>query len=637
MRLYDKKQPFAEQAVVFLSIFAADTTIMKRRNALILLVLLCCSLWGKAQDWKVLFSANGGFYDDVFDLELFSTHPQGRIFYTTNGNRPTAQSQRYTEPLTLDERLYSNSDIYTIQISPEDLIYIPDSVQHCIVIRAAVFDENDSCISEVATNSYFIHSLGCDSHELPVVSICADSLDLFDYHYGIFVPGIHFNSSNPYWTGNYYQSGLDWERPMNIEFYELNNTGINQQAGMRTHGGNGRRFQQKSIKLYARESYGQKRFDHRFFETIPQDSFKHLVLKPFASSWNNTGINDHISNRIAAHLNVESLADRPVILYLNGEYWGIYYIHERPDERFLEDHFDIDPDNVNIISGWYSFAEHGTSTHFDDLYHWMETADLTVAEQYDWLKSQMDIDNFIDYQILELFLENTDWPRNNVRCWQLGDGKWRWIFYDGDACICWVTFNAFDNSVYVGDDLWPSSSNASLFFRKLLYNNEFSEQFNARFLELLNTAFSYDTTGPIFADIKQKLEPEIPFQSDRFGIPTDISTWDTFMGHSHWFLMKRGEYLAPVLKDFVGSYLITQELTHGGVFPNPSRGTVYLRYTADSQENTVVFVYDALGRQVYSQTVSMASGLNTVTLDLPLSPGLYFLKINNHVFKILRQ
>ena len=613
---------------------------MKRKVfACLTIVLLLLPFSSKAQPCeKVSFSVPGGFYEESPTLELFPFYQQHHIRFTTNGNRPTAQSRLYAEPLMLDSCLYSTSDIYTIQISPEDMMFVPESIQHCIVIRAAVFDENDSCISEVATQSYFIHSLGCDSFGLPVVSICADSLDLFDYDRGILVPGVFFDPSDPTWTGNYYQSGADWERPMNIEFYELDNTGINQQAGLRTHGGNGRRYPQKSLKIYAREMYGKKHFEHRFFETIPQNTFKHLVLKPFSSSWNNTGINDHISNQIAAQLNVEALASRPVILYLNGEYWGIYYIHERPDERYLEDHFGIDIDHVNIISNWSSLLDHGISVHFEALFHWMETADLTDPEQYDRLKSQIDIDNFIDYQILELFIENNDWPANNMRCWQEDNGPWRWIFYDGDACLCWVTFNAFDHSVYVGDESWPSNTNATLFFRKLLVNYEFRQRFGDRFHELLNTVFSYDNTGLMFADIKQKLEPEIPLQSDRFGFPADVPTWNTYMNHTLWFLMKRTEYIEPVLNEFLDTWKVDETpLAQCEVFPNPSRGSVYLRYTADRQEKATVVVYDALGRQVFCQTVSMASGPNTIALDIPLAPVLYFLKINDRVIKIVRQ
>lgn len=145
---------------------------------------------------KACFSVKGGFYEESPLLEIFPFYQQHHIRFTINGNRPTAESRLYTEPLLLDESFFSTSDIYTIPISPDNLVYVPDSVRHCIVIRAAVFDENDSCISDVSTNSYFIRSLGGDTHDLPAVSLCLDSLDLFDYEHGIFVPGVFFDSLN---------------------------------------------------------------------------------------------------------------------------------------------------------------------------------------------------------------------------------------------------------------------------------------------------------------------------------------------------------------------------------------------------------------------------------------------------------
>ena len=302
-------------------------------------------LGAKAQNDTVLFSVKGGFYENVFALQLSRNNPQNHIHYTTNGNCPTAQSPLYTEPLVLDARLYSKSDIYTILNCPEQEFFLPDSVRHCIVIRAAVFDENDNCVSQVMTNSYFISALGCDTHGLPAVSVCADSLDLFDYERGIFVPGIYFDTLYPYFTGNYFMRGLEWERVCNFEYYELNNTGINQQVGLRTHGKKARYQGQKGMKIYAREEYGKKRIKHRFFENIPLDDFKHLCLKPYMSAWNGSGSKDYIMSRIAQHVNVESPSSRACVLFLNGEYWGLYYVAEKPDERFLEDHLDINIDS----------------------------------------------------------------------------------------------------------------------------------------------------------------------------------------------------------------------------------------------------------------------------------------------------
>lgn len=607
---------------------------MKRRVWLLVLVFIA-AFSAKAQNDTVIFSSKGGFYEETFALQLYHINQQYHIRYTTNGNRPTAQSPVYADSLWLDETKYSESNIYTIQISPDDLVFVPDSVKHCIVIRAAVFDENDSCVSQVMTQSYFIKALGCDTHGLPTVSICADSLDLFDYESGIFVPGAYFDTLDPDWSGNYYQSGMEWERPMNIEFYELDNTGINQQAGIRTHGGNGRRFQQKCVKIYAREEYGKKRFKHKFFETIPINNFKHLVLKPFAASWNQSGVNDHICNQIASQLNLESLASRPVVLYLNGEYWGIYYIHERPDERYLEDHYGVDIDHVNIMANWVDVADHGTAANFIDLFRWVEEADLTTPEDYAYFESHVDIDNFVDYQIFEMFIENCDWPANNMRCWQEDNGPWRWIFYDGDACLLWMTFYAFDNAVYDGDSIWPSSAGSTLFFRKLLENEDFQSRFISRFQELLNTSFSNEVTSPIFEEIKLRIEPEVPLQSERFGFPESMEEWASDMAKVEYFLRARPNYVLEPLNDLLIGIPENQSVESIMCFPNPFSDEIHLRLLSDDNKVGEIAIYDVLGRKVLSEAFSTETG-NEITLNPSLPAGVYVLKVGSHSRRIVR-
>ena len=602
------------------------------------ILLIACLMVGcvaQAQNDTVLFSARGGFYYEVLPLELYNIHPENHIRYTTNGNRPDANSPLYEEALELNEQLYSNSDIYTILNCPEQDFFLPDSVQHCIVIRAAVFDENDNCVSKVVTHSYFIHALGCDTHGLPAISLCADSLDLFDYETGIFVPGIYYDPINPNWTGNYYQTGRTWERLMNIEFYELDNAGLNQQAGIRTHGGNGRRFQQKCLKIYARDEYGKKRFKHKFFETIPNNSFKHLILRPFASSGLVSGTNDHLCNLIASQLNVETLASRPVVLYINGEYWGIYYIHERPDERYLEDHFDIDIDAVNLLSGWSPVLDYGSAENYNNLCQWLETADLRQPEEYAYFVSQIDLDNFIDYQILELFIENEDWPANNMRCWQLGNGPWRWIFYDGDACLRWMTFYTFDYAVYDGEDTWPSSAKSTLFFRKLLQNTDFKYRFERRFLELLDTAFDYSVTGVFYNQIKMSLEPEIPYQSGRFGSPESIDSWYDNMNMVKSFLMYRAVAIASHYHDLVWD--VPEQLENAfSCYPNPSWQEIHIRYDVEEHDTQEIAIYDMMGRKVFAMPLQSDNANQTITFNPHLDAGVYVLRIGKLTQKIVR-
>ena len=96
-------------------------------------------------------------------------------------------------------------------------------MQKCIIIRAAAFDSDGNHVGATTTNSYFIKSLDDYPTDLPVVSLCADSTALFGYEEGIYLHGGAHNNS--------LQHGMEWERLCNVEFYEHNNSGINQLAG----------------------------------------------------------------------------------------------------------------------------------------------------------------------------------------------------------------------------------------------------------------------------------------------------------------------------------------------------------------------------------------------------------------------
>lgn len=598
---------------------------MIRLRHLLTATLLLCLAFAKAQE--VTFSTPGGFYDNPFELTLSCNQQDKVIHYTTNGNTPTANDPVYRTPLLLDERRFSHSDIYTIPNCPDDMWYLPETVQKCIVIRAAAFDKSGNMAGKVTTNSYLIKSLGADSHGLPVISICADSLDLFDYEWGIFVPGATYDPANPGETGNYYQSGREWERPMNIEFYELDNTGINQKAGIRTHGGNGRKLQQKCLKIYARDEYGKKRFKHQFFETIPDSSFKHLIIKPFTSSWTYSGINDYVSNQIAARLNLETVASRPVVLYLNGEYWGIYYIHEKPDERYLETHCHVNIDDVNIIEDWHGTCEAGNNINFLELYDFIANNDLSEADAYSFVTSRMDISNFIDYQIFEIFSANLDWPANNMRCWQEGDDSWRWFFFDGDIGLIQKEFDAFANATYDGPSGYPASSRSTLFLRKLLENELFKVDFLNRFNQLLHSAFAYETTKPLKDRAFEKLKDEIPNQVARFHCPESFHLWEQHMDGIDAFLSLRERYVIEQMHDY---YLPDNyNLTIGSLYPSPAQSEIHIQTHLDKTALTAVQIIDIKGRVRWSMEQAFGAGPSEFVLPIQLPSGVYILRIGD--------
>ncbi|MBR4134950.1 MAG: CotH kinase family protein [Bacteroidales bacterium] len=593
-------------------------------------------LFCHGQDDTVSFSRRGGVYANAFSVSLSCQSPTHHIRYTLNGSTPDQNSILYTSPVMLSTKLCTTSDIYKIPISPADEFYLPDSVTKAIVIRAAAFDDMGNRVSRVVTQSYFISSLGCTLHGLPVVSICADSLALFDHDTGILVPGVHLDPDDPKMTGNYAQEGRAWERLINIEYYTDGNNGFNQAAGLRTHGGIlARRAQQKGLKIYAREEYGKKNFKYRIFEETDLKKFKHLILKPFRNACTPAGVHDWLANHIASELDMEFTATRPVTLFLNGEYWGIYFIQEKIDDRYIEGHFDIDHDSVNVINCWGEL-ESGSSDSWYSLYYSLWASDLSDPDQYYHYSRQIDLHNFIDYYIFELFSANWDWPCNNVRCWQTSDGSpWRWVFYDGDCCFDSSNPDMYGYATYTGPQYWPSCTWSTLFFRKFLENESFKNQFLHRLEAVNSNHFSYKHTKKYLDKIRNLLREEIPQQSQRFNNPKNMNEWEQACQYIDDFLARRENQFWDETKTFF--HLGDDHITSVKGYPNPMlRGEkLNLMITTEEESTVGVSIYDINGRFLKGQYIFLEQGENIVSLDVGFLTGVIVVKIGKHSEKVI--
>lgn len=586
-----------------------------------------------AQTERVAFSSPGGFYEQSFLLSLSCEHPNHHVRYTTNGNTPNPSSQRYEAPLFLDSHLYSSSDLFTITISPDSLKYVPDSVRHIIVIRAAVFDENDLCVSETFTNTYLIRSLmGVDSSKLPVVSLCSDSLSLFDYETGIMVPGTNWDPDDPLHTGNYYMKGKDWERTANVEFYESDGIcGLNQTCGLRTHGNLSRRYPAKGLKVYARNEYGKSNFEYQIFPDSPLNKYKRLIFKPFAVFWPYSGTQDYFCNTLAHQSKVDAPCIRPALLYLNGEFWGIYFIQEKIDEEYLEAHFGVDEKNCNIIENWKGTAENGTNKNFLKMMRWMKDTDLSVDANYDRVCDLIDVDNFINYMIFETFVANKDWPGNNMRCWQDGNGPWKWVFFDGDAAIIHKDLDVFvRTALYTGPDTWSNYPEVTLLFGKLLENNQFKTTFKTRAQELCGNEFQYGNTSEILHDLIETLRPNIPEQQLRFGYPHPLSLWDFGNDLIDDFLYHRVERYLEAIDDFPlfkTDYRLS-DLDQFICYPNPSEGIFTIRMKEAWPHSVEINIYSITGMPLYHKTLDTPEEEGLV-FDSNLPAGVYIIQIGS--------
>lgn len=595
---------------------------MKR---LIYTLLLLFPMVLSAQVDMIRFSHQGGFYETSFNLSMYCSEGN-HICYTTNGSLPTASSTLYGSPLHMDASLCSKSNIYTIVNCPPFVYHSVDDVERAIVIRAAAFDGSGNRVSPVVTNSYFIKELGCDLHGLPVLSIVTDSLSLFDYETGIFVPGASYNPTDSLTTGNYWNKGREWEREVNMEFYEIDNHGVNQVCGLRIHGGASRWFQQKGMRLYAREEYGKKRFTHRFFETTPIASFKHLNLHPFrCSNWLQTGGQDYLSQRLAADLNIDGLAVRQAVVFINGEYWGIYTLEESADERYLEDHYEISLDEVNILKFW-GVPQYGDPTEWREVLRFMKTADLNQPEDSAYAYSHIDVPSFIDYILLETYSANLDWPQNNVRIWQPASGQpFRCIFYDGDGCFTRYWFDAMEHAT--------NSDVNSRVINCFLGSDRFRYDFYQRYLQLKSTVLSYSNMSQVLDRYRRLVEGEVAKQAERFHFPLDEERWQADMDKVDEFLRMRYEYYETEWNWIGVKELETKPLLT--CYPNPSEGRFDLCVVASTPNECIIEMLDMTGRKVLAKSASLLEGENHFETGEGLSPGLYLIRVGDAMQRIV--
>jgi hypothetical protein len=592
--------------------------------------------------FQLEFSATGGVYATPFDLSI-TTDVEGLVVrYTTDGSAPTATSTIAAATIALSNGLVSTADISQVQITPisQHLPPDPSSVPKVIVITAAAFTAQGQRVSEPVTHTYVVGELGMGHGNLPIVSIAIERNGLFDPDTGIFVPGVHWEASNPEWTGNYYQTGSGWEREMHVEMLESNGTvGFRQRAGLRTHGGNSRRFPQKGMRLYARSEYGQSRFNHAVFPEKSIDSFKRFILRPFMSSWSQNGIDDILSNRLAVGLETDFMGSRTVAVYINGEFWGIYTMQERPDERYLEDNHGIDRDDVDIISAWWGEESHGDNTAWFDLYNSMEAANLSDSDQYAAMTDRIDIANFIDYQLLQIFIANYDWPANNMRCWfdRTPGGQWRWIFFDGDAGLQTCDFQGFEHATSTSDQGWPTNAQSTLFLRRFLENPDFLDLFIERAEMLLNTRFAAAQSTPLFDEIRADIEDEVPLQLARFGFPESMELWNARMESCHDFLHCRPCGMVEQMEAFfgvtvhvpqclIGISTASTTLSSLHLSPNPNEGVFRVDNVDSFSENVDVTIHDMTGRSL--PTTVWKEDVQTLKVDASALPaGFYVVRI----------
>ena len=594
----------------------------------------------------VAFSSEGsGFYEEGFELSLNSVMGD-EIYYTLNGEEPGIGDILYEGPISINDRdgdpnhfcnFPTTPDFetgYPIWEDPEVLL------DKATVLRFCTFRDGVKT-GRVETRTFFID----DEFTLPVLSIVSNEEGLFSDETGIYVPGNSFNPDELYSSGNYFKRGENWEREAHIDmFNEYGEHVLESDCGIRIHGGYSRISSLKSMKFYARSEYGDKYFDYQLMPQSENDRYKRFMIRTPMSDWGNTVIKDELSHVISEDLDFPNLNSQPVVVFLNGEYWGVLSIRDRIDKYYLEYEEGADRDSVNLVlGGWGLFPEEGSADEMLDLRDWIESNGLVEDENLEYVETIMDVDNYIDYCIAQMFVANYDWPGNNVRLWSPtnGEGRWRWIFYDIDGGFGNHKTNIFEHCMEDDPEVvWPNSAHSTFMFRHLITNEGFVERFTERWASVLLDDFSTSRLLSLTSEVKNKYTLEMSQHIERWKYPESVEQWENEVDNTLAdFFEKRPCVIEEQIIEFFNLEhfkFSCEDMPEIGtllLFPSPNDGNFQVLNNSFATIRGDLVITDLSGATVFKKTQVYLDGFQTYSISSNnLSPGMYILNFRGLEF-----
>lgn len=548
------------------------------------------------------FSHSPGFYLEEFSLELKHVDPEATIYYTLDGSEPTNKSLVYSEPILVSTEIAKKQLLSEVNVlgAYERRRVATDHVGQLLfkgynswqvennfqatVIRAVAYKDG-KITSPVATQTFFVDPNMDQHYTLPIISLVTDPNNLIDNRNGIYVAGAFYYNSRPdrpwHNPANYNRRGIDWERPISVEFFEPEGTlGFAQNMGIRIHGGVTRAFPQKSIRLYARSQYDSTNvINYPIFPDLlkngddqPLLEFHRILLRNSGNDWVRTHFADALMQGLIAHRQLDTMAYRPTNVFINGEYWGILNLREQYDQHYVATNYGIDPDDVVILDGRYHGLDKGVpgdEQHYARMLSTAQSIDITKQENYEQIKKLVDIENFIDYFIAEIYYTNTDWPAGNIKFWRKRteayepdapyghDGRWRWMMFDTDFGFGY----AHGADAHLHNSLQHALDNHGHLLRALLPNQVFRNQFINTFADHLNTSFRPERVISLIDQMESTLLPDIGNHIQRWGQPTtSVEDWHANVDTFRDFGLKRASSMRDILvKHFKlqGTYQLT--------------------------------------------------------------------------------
>ncbi|MCL2764659.1 MAG: CotH kinase family protein [Treponema sp.] len=507
-----------------------------------------------------IFSRSSGLYPEEFDLTLIA--PDGTvIYYSIDGSIPDRSKEGNGRVFRYDGsiRVQNRNGQPNLLATPENTAkffghvddprgfmpdpYIPTNAQvpKATVIRAVAVNAN-GVRSDPVTRTFFIGDNLAEYGNNPVISIVTDPYNLLDESYGIYVRGRDTNRwfARDSSTGSVYNfnlSGRDREREIRFELFDgQRNIAASTGAGIRVRGGYTRAQGQKSFNLYFRSEYGISDLNYHLIpgafnadRRTPTTRYRDFILRSGGQDAEMTKLRDVYQQSLFRDRNFATQAGIPGIVYLNGEYWGVYNIQERFSDRYVEyKNYAVNRSNVIIFTPWELDEGINTDWAFFNVYRDFQNMDFSVPANYEIFCNTVDIQSYIDYFAAQIYIHNWDWPQNNFRMWRVrtpeagpyGDGKWRFMMYDTD-----ISSGIYDNGSITGHGdnkdafrrILDKDDHSSRIFQSLVMNNDFSRQFVMTMMDLYNVNFEYDACVRKLDEMAAVYRPLMPANYARFG------------------------------------------------------------------------------------------------------------------------
>lgn len=494
------------------------------------------------------FSVASGFYDENVSVEL--TSPEGfDIYYTLDGSDPAESDSAYlySTALTARDRTAKSNNLSSISPS-EFSVYnstaapSDSNVAKPTVIRAAC-KSDDGIYSKTVTNTYFI-GVRFSYYNAAVLSITVAEDDLFDYDTGIYTKGKYYDvwkTENPgtadYWgtTGNYSQRGKEWEKDCHIEFFETDKTlAFSQDCGIRIQGGTSRTNIQKSFRFFARDEYGNNRFEYPIFNDTDTDAnkpdeYKTFVVRNGGNDVSYSKYSDALLQDLVSDLSMTTQTTRPCVLFLNGEFWGMYVMQQDYKEQLIEDKYDIENDNVLLTkNGNPETGDAADKELYRDLYRYILNNDMSVPNNYTTACTMLDMDSFVDYIAVQMYISNADcywgnwsmWRAREVEDDEYGDGRWRMLMFDTEYSS-WLYGN--DNTSYKLNNIntycvTGDGSRHVQMMAALMKNSDFRKKFITRLLGIAAVCYDEQVIKDICSDYSDSYSTLLRLTEKRFNV-----------------------------------------------------------------------------------------------------------------------